>query len=57
MNDKDAAWVAKNFPSSFSRKVADAAIDKLSVDEPMHVYLDTWIKAYIDSGGKTIYKF
>lgn len=49
MNDK---WFDKHFPNSRARGEADRAIDKLSVNEPMHVYIDTWIAAYKAAGGK-----
>lgn len=57
MSDKDAAWMAKNFPSSHARKIADEAVDALPVSEPMSVFLDTWVRAYIEAGGKTPFKF
>ena len=34
------------FPNVRARQAADDAIDKLDVQEPMHVYLDTWESAY-----------
>ena len=38
--------VEQLFPHARARAAADEAIDKLSVSEPMHVYLDTWEAAY-----------
>jgi hypothetical protein len=49
--------MAKNFPSSHARKIADEAVDALPVSEPMSVFLDTWVRAYIEAGGKTPFKF
>jgi len=48
----DAQWMNRHFPDPRAREAADIAIDALSVDEPMHVFLDTWIAAYQTSGGK-----
>jgi len=34
--------IEEKFPNAKARAAADAAIDKLDVALPMHVYLDTW---------------
>jgi len=34
------------FPNARARQAADDAIDKLDVQAPMHVYLDSWEAAY-----------
>lgn len=49
----DAAWVEQNFPTAIARGAADKAIDLLGVDAPMSAYLDTWVIAYREAGGKT----
>ncbi len=43
--------VEQRFPTKHARDAADKAIDDLDVHEPMHVYLDTWIRVYRESGG------
>ena len=43
---KKEATVEEKFPNARARAAADAAIDALGVDEPMHVYLDAWEAAY-----------
>jgi hypothetical protein len=48
---KKLQMVADRFPSSFARERADAAIDKLSEDEPMSKYIDVWLETYRKSGG------
>jgi hypothetical protein len=53
LNKKDDAWFAKHFPSAAARAKADATIDRLDPQEPMTTFLDAWIRAYIDAGGKT----
>ncbi len=49
---RDEEWVKRYFPSTFARNLADEAIDKLSVDNPMSVYIDTWYAAYTAAGGR-----
>lgn len=43
---------ARLFPSPNARKAADDAIDRLTPQDPMHVYTDTWVAAYLAAGGK-----
>lgn len=47
-----AAWMNRHFPNYKAREAADEAIDEISVDQPMHVFLDAWIAAYKKAGGK-----
>jgi hypothetical protein len=54
--DRDP-WILKQFPTPAARKAADAAIDALNEDETMKTYLDAWIAAYIQAGGKTKLRF
>jgi hypothetical protein len=42
-----------HFPTVQAREKADEAIDKLSENEPMSVYIDTWLAAYVAAGGRT----
>lgn len=50
-------WMNRMFPDARARDVADKTIDALPVEAPMSLYLDTWIAAYIATGGKTPWKF
>ncbi len=52
----DAAWWAKHFPTVAAREAADKAIDQLDPKEPMTTFLDTWVTAYVQAGGKTSIK-
>lgn len=47
----DDDYIQRRFPTKFARTIADQAIDKLDVSEPMTTYLDTWIAAYRAAGG------
>lgn len=49
----EAAWFREHFPTQHARDVADQAIDKLALSEPMSAYIDAWIAAYKQAGGKT----
>lgn len=42
------------YPDRRARMAADAAIDGLSVDEPMLVYIITWENAYLEAGGRVV---
>ena len=48
----EAAWWRENFPGAEARKVADAAVDALDVNEPMTKFIDVWLAAYKAAGGK-----
>lgn len=39
------------YPTEKARKIADEAIDGLSVDDTMLLYLITWEEAYVGAGG------
>ena len=52
---QDDDWLRKNFPTVHARDAADKAIDKIDVDQPMHVFLDTWVATYLAAGGRTTY--
>lgn len=49
----EAKWWREHFPNVSACNAADRAIDKLPIDAPMSVYLDTWVTAYLKAGGKT----
>jgi len=53
----DEKWFQRHFPSKHARDIADKAIDAISVTQPMHVFLDAWIAAYVAAGGRTDLKF
>jgi len=53
MSKRDDEWFQKNFPTSHARDIADKAIDKIDVTEPLHVFLDAWLAAYLAAGGRT----
>jgi hypothetical protein len=48
--------VEEEFPNARARQAADEAIDKLGVDQPMHVYLDTWEAAYFAVAGRSPFR-
>lgn len=48
---KKEPTLEQRFPTKRARDAADEAIDALDVHEPMHVYIDTWIRVYRESGG------
>ena len=50
-------WMGRMFPDSKARDAADRSVDELQTSEPMSLYLDTWIAAYIAAGGKTPWQF
>lgn len=43
--------VEQRFPTKHAREKADEAIDELLENEPMNVYVDTWLAAYKSAGG------
>lgn len=43
--------VEERFLTKRARDEADKAIDALSVEEPMTVYIDVWLAAYRAAGG------
>lgn len=43
---KKSQTMNEMFPNALARMDADKAIDTLSVDEPMSIYLDAWENAY-----------
>lgn len=43
--------VEERFPHAAARRAADAAIDALPIDAPMHVYIDTWMTTYAKRAG------
>lgn len=49
----DEEQFLKLFPSRFAWKAADEAVDKLSIHDPMALYVDEWIRAYKAAGGRT----
>lgn len=53
---KQAQSVNELFPNALARMDADRAIDSLSVDEPMRVYLDTWEAAYFKTAGESPFR-
>lgn len=49
---KPKTWtVEERFPTKRARDEADKAIDALSVEEPMTVYIDVWLATYRAAGG------
>jgi hypothetical protein len=48
--------VEELFPNARARVAADAAIDKLDVSLPMHVFLDTWEAAYFAVAKKSPFR-
>lgn len=51
MNRFNVDSVEQRFPTKRAREQADAAIDELAETEPMHVYIDTWLRVYRAAGG------
>ena len=51
-DNNPARWWRENFPNASAREVADEAIDKLDVGEPMTKFIDTWLASYKAAGGK-----
>ena len=51
--DEEALWFRRHFPTVAARYAADEAIDRLPCTEPMTVFLDLWIAAYVLAGGIT----
>lgn len=50
--EKDRGKLRKRFPTMHARVAADKAVDRLPVDAPMTVYVDTWILEYRRAGGR-----
>lgn len=44
----------QRFPTARARDVADKAIDALPESAPMTEYIDTWLAAYREAGGKEV---
>lgn len=53
MSAADVEWMRRHFPTLRACRAADEAILALSDEEPMRVYLDAWIAAYRQAGGRT----
>ena len=42
------------YPDAKARRIADAAVDELSLDDPMSLYIATWEIAYVEAGGRVV---
>lgn len=50
---KNQDWFQKYFPTAQARNKADKVIDHIDPGETMTTFIDVWIAAYVEAGGKT----